>query len=38
MQLQLPIGQLPECPKTLPTLTKRHQRKPNTQAKRRKNK
>jgi hypothetical protein len=35
-QLSLPIGPLPQCPKTLPTLTKRHQRKPNIQGKRRK--
>jgi hypothetical protein len=36
-QIELfPIGYLPNCPKTLPTLTKRHQRKPNSKAKRRK--
>jgi hypothetical protein len=34
-QIELPIGPLPPCPKTLPTLTKAGQRKPNTQAKRR---
>jgi hypothetical protein len=34
-QIELPIGQLPPAPMTIPTLTKRWQRAPNSKAKRR---
>jgi hypothetical protein len=36
MQIELPIGPLPPAPMTIPTLTKRWQRMPNSKAKRRK--
>jgi hypothetical protein len=35
LQIELPIGQLPIAPMTIPTMTKRWQRTPNSKAKRR---